>query len=231
MNSVVLVGNIAGDIYFNHNGGRPLLRLLLFSGHPRLITGLRVVLLDGRAKGFYASLRKGSEIGVIGHLITRRHERSFVAEVEARNLVLLRSFSWSDIDTRGTIVEQGDDKVVVEGTIGPDILFEWRQRKTGKFLGVNDQYAFLQFDLFNNTHPEGLNIVAYGFVAELIFPYLRPKSGIAVDGLLRQDKGGWRVVVAENVALLRNIDYIRAAAAQSRLVQMWEIDEKENLSG
>jgi hypothetical protein len=86
----------------------------------------------------------------------------------------------------------------------------------------------MRFELFNNTHPKGLNIVAYGFVAELIFPYLRPRSEIAVDGILRQNKQGRRVVVAENVALLRNIDYLRAAAAQSRLMEMWEIDEQED---
>jgi hypothetical protein len=85
----------------------------------------------------------------------------------------------------------------------------------------------MRFDLFNNIHPEGLNIVAYGFVAELIFPYLRPKSEIAVNGLMHLDKRGQRVVVTENVALLRNIDYLRAAAAQSRLMEMWEIDEEE----
>ena len=227
MNSVVLVGNIAGDIYSNQNNEHPFLRLLLFSSRPRLITRVRIVVLEGRAKEFYTSLRKGSEIGVIGHLITRRHERSFVTEVEARNLILIRSFSWADIEARGTIIEQGGGKAFVEGTIGPDILFEWRQRKTGKFLGENDRYAFMQFNLFNKTYPEGLNIVAYGFLAELVFPYLRPTSEVAMDGLLRQDKQGRWAVVAENVALLRNIDYIRAAAAQSRLMQMWEIDEQE----
>jgi single-stranded DNA-binding protein len=227
MNIVVMVGNISGDIYLGQHNGRSLLRLLLFSDHPRPVSKFRIVLQDGKAKEFYAALRKGSEIGIIGHLKTRQHERSFVAEVEARNLVLLRNFSWSDIDTQGTIVEQGDGKAVVEGMIGPGILFEWRQRKTGKFLGVNDQYAFLQFDLFNDTYPEGLNIVVYGFVAEFIVPYLRPKSEITVDGLMRQDKRGRRVLVAENVALLRNIDYIRAAAAQSRLMHLWEIDEQE----
>jgi single-stranded DNA-binding protein len=227
MNIVVLMGNISGDIYLGQHNGRSLLRLLLFSDHPRPVSKFRIVLQDGKAKEFYAALRKGSEIGVIGHVTTRRYESNFVAEVEARNLILLRSFSWSDIDTQGAIVEQDDDKAVVEGTIGPDILFEWRQRRTGKFLGVNDQYAFMRFELFNNTHPKGLNIVAYGFVAELIFPYLRPRSEIAVDGILRQNKQGRRVVVAENVALLRNIDYLRAAAAQSRLMEMWEIDEQE----
>ena len=227
MNIVVLAGNISGDIYLGQHSGRSLLRLLLFSDHPRPVCRFRIVLLDGKAKEFYAALRKGSEIGVIGHVTTRRYEHNFVEEVEARNLVLLRNFSWSDIDTQETIVEQGNGKAVVEGMIGPDILFEWRQRKTGKFLGVNDQYAFMRFDLFNNTHPEGLSIVVYGFVAELIFPYLRPKSEIVLDGLLRQDKRGRQVVLAENVALLRNIDYIRAAAAQSRLMQMWEIDEQE----
>jgi single-stranded DNA-binding protein len=215
MNIVVMVGNISGDIYLGQHNGRSLLRLLLFSDHPRPVSKFRIVLQDGKAKEFYAALRKGSEIGIIGHLKTRQHERSFVAEVEARNLVLLRNFSWSDIDTQGTIVEQGDGKAVVEGMIGPGILFEWRQ------------YAFLQFDLFNDTHPEGLNIVVYGFVAEFIVPYLRPKSEITVDGLMRQDKRGRRVLVAENVALLRNIDYIRAAAAQSRLMHLWEIDEQE----
>jgi single-stranded DNA-binding protein len=227
MNSVVLVGNISGDIYLGTYNGLSLLRLLLFSPHPRPVSGLRIVLQDSRGKEFYAALRKGSEIGVIGHLKTRRHERSFVAEVEVRNLVLLRNFSWSDIDTQGTTVKQGDGKTVVEGMIGSDILFEWRQRKTGKFLGVNDQYAFLQFDLFNNTHPEGLNIVVYGFVAEFIVPYLRPKSEIAVDGLLRQDKQGRRSVVAKNFALLRNIDYIRAAEAQARVAEIFEIGEEE----
>jgi len=227
MNSVVLVGNIAGDIYSNQNNEHPLLRMLLFSSHPRLITRLRIVLLDGKAKEFYTSLRKGSEIGIIGHLITRRHENSFVTEVEARNLILLRCFSWADIEARGTILERGGGKALVEGIIGPDILFEWRQRKTGKFLGKNDQYAYLQFNLFNKTYPEGLNIVAYGFLAEFVFPYLRPTSEVAMDGLLRQDKQGRWVVVAENVALLRNIDYTRAAAAQSRLMQMWEVDERE----
>ena len=228
MNIVVMVGNISGDIYLGQHTGRSLLRLLLFSDHPRPVSKFRIVLQDGKEKEFYAALRKGSEIGVIGHVTTRRHEHNFVAEVEARNLVLLNSFSWSDIDTQGAIVEQDAGKAVVEGTIGPDILFEWRQRRTGKFLGVNDQYAFMRFDLFNNTHPKGLNIVAYGFVAELIFPYLRPRSEIAVDGILRQDKQGQMVLVAENLALLRNIDYIRAAAAQARLVQiMWEIDEQE----
>jgi single-stranded DNA-binding protein len=228
MNIVVLVGNISGDIYLGQHNGRSLLRLLLFSDHPRPVSKFRIVLQDGKAKEFYAALRKGSEIGVIGHVTTRRYERNFVAEVEARNLVLLRSFSWSDIDTKRAIVEQGDGKAVVEGTIGPDILFEWRHRKKGKFLGVNDQYSFMRFELFNNTHPKGLNIVAYGFVAELIFPYLRPRSEIAVDGILRQNKQGRRALVAENVALLRNIDYLRAAAAQSRLMEMWEIDEQED---
>jgi len=227
MNIVILMGNISGDIYLGQHTGRSSLRLLLFSDHPRPVSKFRIVLKDGKAKEFYAALRKGSEIGVIGHVTTRRHEHNFVAEVEARNLILLRSFSWSDIVSKGARVEQGDDKAVVEGTIGSDILFEWRQRKTGKFLGVNDQYAFLQFDLFNDNYPEGLNIVAYGFVADFIVPYLRPKSEITVDGLMRQDKRGRRVLVAENVALLRNIDYIRAAAAQSRLMHLWEIDEQE----
>jgi hypothetical protein len=125
------------------------------------------------------------------------------------------------------MVEQGGGKAFVEGTIVSDVLFEWRQRKTGKLLGVNDQYAFLQFDLSNETYPGGLTIVAYGFLAELIFPYLHPTSEVAVDGLLRQDKQGQWAVIAENVALLRNIDYIKAAAAQSRLMQMWEIDRQE----
>jgi len=228
MNIVVLVGNIAGDIYSSTHNGHPFTRLLLLSGRPRIITGLRTVLLDGMGKELYSSLRKGSEIGVIGHETTRRHERNFVSEVEVRNLVLLRNFSWADIETRGTIVEQGGGEAFIEGTIVSDVLFEWRQWKNGKFLGVNDLYAFLKFDLSSKAYPGDLTIVAYGFLAELIYPYLRQTSDVAIDGHLRQDRQGRWAVVAENVALLRNIDYIRAAAAQSRRMHVWEIDEIEN---
>ena len=132
MNSVVLFGNIAGDIYNNQNNEHPFLRLLLFSSYPRPIIKLRIALLDGRAKGFYTSLRKGSEIGVIGHLVTRWHEKNLVTEVEARSLILLRNFSWTAIEAQGTILEQGGGKAFVKGTIGSDILFEWRKRKTGQ---------------------------------------------------------------------------------------------------
>ena len=229
MNSVVLEGNIAGDIYLNQNGRRPLLRLLLFSGQPRLVTGLRTVLLDGKAREFYGSLRKGSEIGVIGHITTHQHQGHFVTEIEVMNLLLVRNFSWVDIDKQETIAENGDGRIVVEGKIGPDILFEWRQRKSGKYLGVNDLYAFLQFDLFNKTYPRGLKINAYGPFAELVFPFLCPNSEIVVDGLLHQDNPGRWGVVAENMALLRNIDFIRAAAAQSRIAQVCEIEMEEIL--
>ena len=228
MNIVVLVGNIAGDIYSGTHNGRPFTRLLLLSGRPRLIMGLRTVLLEGREKELCSSLEKGSEIGVIGHETTRRHDRSCIVEVEARNLVLLRNFSWAGFETHGTKVEQGGGKAFVEGKIVSEVLFEWRQWKKGKFLGVTDRYAFLQFVLSNKIHPAGLTIVAYGDLAELIFPYLRPTSEVAIDGLFRQDKHGQWAVVAENVAMLRNIDYIRAAAVQARRMQMWEIDEIEN---
>jgi hypothetical protein len=228
MNIVGLVGNIAGDIYTGKQNGRPLLRLLLISGRPRLIKGLRLVLLDGKANQFYTALRKGSEIGIFGHETTRSHAHNFVGEVEVRNLALLRNFSSADVVRRGTMVEQGGGKAFIEGTIVSDVLFEWRQWKKGKFLGVNDQYAFLQFDLSNQAYPGGLNIIACGFLAELIYPYLRQTSDVAIDGHLRQDRQGRWAVVAENIALLRNIDYIRAAAAQSRRMQMWEIDEIEN---
>ena len=227
MNSVVLVGNIAGDIYSGKHNGRPLLRLLLISGRPRLITGIRIVLLDGRAEELYKSLRKGSEIGVFGYLTTRQHERSFVSEVEVRNLAVLRNFSWAYVETQGTITEQSGDKVFIVGTIVSEVFFEWRQRKTGKFLGINDQYAFLKFSLSNKTYPDGLTIIVFGFLAELLFPYLNPKSEVAIGGLLHQNRLGLWEVMAENVALLRNIDYLRAASAQSRLMQMSEINEYE----
>jgi len=228
MNIVVLVGNIAGDIYSGTHNGQPFMRLLLMSGRPRFIKGLRTVLLDGRGKELYSALRKGSEIGVIGHERTRQHDSSFVSELEVRNLVLLRNFSWADIKTRATRLEQGGGQAFIEGTIVSDIRFEWRQWKNGKFLGVNDLYAFLKFDLSSTAYPENLTIVAYGFLAELIYPYLRQTSEVAIDGHLRKDRQGRWAVVAENVALLRNIDYLRAAAAQSRRMQMWELDEIEN---
>jgi hypothetical protein len=73
-----------------------------------------------------------------------------------------------------------------------------------------------------------MTIFVYGFLAELIFPYLRQTSEVAIDGHLRQNWQGRWAVMAENVALLRSIDHIRAAAVQSRRMQMWEIDEIEN---
>jgi single-stranded DNA-binding protein len=228
MNSVTLVVNIAGDIYSGKQNERSLLRLLMISGRPRLITGIRTVLLDGQANEFYSSLRKGSEIGILGHITNRWFQHNYVSEVEVRNLVLLRNYSWAEIESRETMVEQGGGKAFIEGKIVSKIIFEWRQRITGKFLGINDQYAFLQFSISNKTNPDGMTILVYGSLAELLFPYLDPASEVAVDGLLRQDQHGRWGVVAENVALLRNIDYIRAAAAQSRRMQMWEIDEMEN---
>jgi hypothetical protein len=129
MNSVALVGNITGDIYSGKQNGRSLLRLLLISGRPRLVTGIRIVLLDGRAEELYSSLRKGSEIAVIGHLTSRRHERNFVSEVEVRNLALLRNYSWADLETRGATVMQDTGKSFIEGTIVSEVFFEWRQRK------------------------------------------------------------------------------------------------------
>jgi single-stranded DNA-binding protein len=229
MNSVTLVGNIAGDIYSGKQNGRPLLRLLMNTGRPRLITGIRIVLLDGQANEFYSSLRKGSEIGILGHITNRWYQHNYVSEVEVRNLVLLRNYSWADIESRETMIEQGGGKAFIEGTIVSDVLFEWRQWKKGKFLGMNDQYAFLKFDLSSKAFPDSLTtIVTYGFLAELIYPYLRQTSEVARVGHFRQDRQSRWAVVAENVALLRNIDYIRAAAAQSRRMQMWEIDHIEN---
>jgi single-stranded DNA-binding protein len=93
MNSVTLVGNIAGDIYSGKKNGRPLLRLLMITGRPRLITGIRTVLLDGKANEFYSSLRKGSEIGILGLITNRWYQHNYVSEVEVRNLVLLRNYS------------------------------------------------------------------------------------------------------------------------------------------
>jgi len=227
MNNVFLVGNIARDIYFNPNGGHPLLRLLLFSSYPPSFRKLRIVLRDGRAKGFYTSLRKGSEIGIVGHITTREHERNSVTEVEVRNMTLIRNFSWADVEKCEMLIDPSSSRIFVTGKIGSAVAFEWRQMKRGKYLGVNDQYAFMQFALVNRDCPEDLKVVVYGHVAEMVFPYLTPNSEIVVDGVLRQDGQGRRVAVLENIALLRNIDYIRAAAVHARRAQMGDIYDQE----
>jgi len=72
------------------------------------------------------------------------------------------------------MVEQGGGKAFMEGTIISKILFEWGQYKTGKFLGMNDQYAFLQFSISNKTNPDGMMIIVCGPLAELLIPYLDP---------------------------------------------------------
>jgi hypothetical protein len=227
MNNVFLVGNIARDMYFNPDGGHPLLRLLLFSSYPPSFRKLRIVLLDGRAKGFYSSLRKGSELGIIGQIRTHEHDHNSITEVEAKNLALIRDFSWAEVEKHEMLVESGSGRIFTKGKIGSRVDFEWRQMKQGKFLGVNDQYAFMRFSLFNKSCSEGLRVAGYGPIAEMVFPYLTPTSEIVVDGVLRQDQQGKQVAVLENIALLRNIDYIRAAAAHARRAQMGDIYDQE----
>lgn len=229
MNSVVLVGNIAGDMYSGTHDGRPFLRLLLLAGRPRFISGLRIVLVNGLAKDLYPALRRGSEIGVIGHLVTRKHKGSFVAEVEARNLALLRNFSWADVEAHGSVIAPDSGRAFLEGVILSQVHFEWRPRCPGGQPDPGDRVAVLRFELLRKKPPDPCpaTILAYGPLAELLRPYLQEGSELAVDGALRPlAPGGWAVVV-ENAALLRNIDHPRAAAAQARCMQGWEADHQE----
>jgi len=98
MNRVFLVGNITGDIYYDHlrikGVERPFLRLILMSSRPRFVGGMRIVLWDEMAELFFPYLQRGSEIAAVGYLQTREHKEKLIHEIDATNLILLRKVNW-----------------------------------------------------------------------------------------------------------------------------------------
>jgi len=94
MKRVFLVGKTTGDIYFDDLNGRPFLKLILTAGKPWVTQGLRIMLNNDHDKAFYSNLKKGSELGVIGHLAARPYKGRIVIEIEAVHVFLFRNSDW-----------------------------------------------------------------------------------------------------------------------------------------
>ncbi len=227
MNRIFIVGNITGNIHFNvvtrDGRERPFLRILLMSSRPRIVKGLRVIMWDDMATMYFPYLAKGSELGVIGHIVTREHREQNIAEIEAKHLVLLRNINWDgagEASGRAALLKPRANSVFVVGTVGEDIHFEWR---TEEGEG-NHQYGFMRLLLTNQGEAEtvsDLRVVTVGSLAQLAYPYLRSGSLIAVDGHIQtRDRSTSQKVVeviAEHMAFLDNIDWKAGAAAQKRM--------------
>lgn len=94
MKRVFLVGNTTGDIYFDDLNGRPFLKLILMSDRHGVTQGLRIMLNNDHDKAFCHNLKKGSEVGVIGHLVARPYKGRMVIEIEAAQVFLFRNSDW-----------------------------------------------------------------------------------------------------------------------------------------
>jgi len=227
MNRVFIVGNITGNIHFNTvnrtGRDRPFLRILLMSSRPRIVKGLRVIMWDDMATMYFPYLMKGSELGVIGHIVTRDFEGKTITEVEAKHLILLRNINWNgagEAKGRETLRKPRGNSVFVVGIVGDDIHFEWRIKEVEE----NHQYAYMRLLLTNSGEEEAvkdLRVVTIGNLAQLAYPYLRPGSVIAVDGHIqtRDRTTSQKVVevIAEHMVFLDNIDWEAGTAAQKRM--------------
>ena len=222
MNRIFIVGNITGDIYYDRlmikREERPFLRLILMSSRPRYLAGMRVVLWDEMAELFFPYLQRGSEIAVIGHLLTREHKEKLVHEIEATNLILLRKVNWEFGEQerlRRNIAKPSAsaNSVFVVGDVGEDIYFDRFNRTNGE-----GSYAFLRLMLTNEEYLAGLRVAVRGTLAELAYPFLQKGSKVAVDGHLqtRDRETGKKVVevTAEHIAFLENINWAAGEAAQ-----------------
>jgi single-stranded DNA-binding protein len=225
MNRVFLVGNITGNIHFDILGDRPFLRLILMAGRPRIIAGLRIVLWDDKATKFFPYLQRGSEIGVIGHLMTREYKGKIITEVEANHLILLRNINWENGSKKQEEMTTSTSASFIVGKVAEDIQFKWLERNRKATCAREDaqHLALLRLLISNGEYLDGLRIAVYGALAQLAYPYLRAGSVIAVDGHLQtKDCNADHKLVevtAEHIAFLQNIDWAAGAAAQRRMME------------
>ena len=231
MNRVFLVGNITGNIHYDILGGRPFLRLILMAGRPRVITGLRIILWDDKATKFFPYLQRGSEIGVIGLLITREYKGKLITEVEANHLILLRNINWENGPRPLDELSPAASASFVVGRVEENIQFGWLEssRQSTRSGEEVQRLACLRLLISNGKYLNGLYTVVYGTLAELAYPYLQAGSVIAVDGHLqtKDHEAGQKMieVTAENIAFLQNIDWAAGAAAQRRMMEDSRVEE------
>lgn len=222
MNRVFLVGNITGDIYFDHllikGVERPFLRLILMASRPRVISGMRITLWDEKAELYFPYLQRGSEIAVLGFLQSRQFKGKLVHEIEAADLLLLRRINWEQGESERirhnlTLPSGSENNVFIVGNVADDIYYDRFRSTDGE-----SEYAFLRLMLVNDKYLNGLRVVVRGSLAELSYPYLQAGSKIAVDGHIqtRYRESGRKVVevTAEHLSFLENIDWEAGEAAQ-----------------
>ena len=222
MNRIFLVGNITGDIYFDHllikETTRPFLRLILMANRPRLVKGLRINLWDEKAELYFPYLQRGSRIAVVGNILSRDFKGSVIHEVEALNLILMRNINWEYGEQERARHQfpkpsASANNVFVIGTVGEDIYFDWFKK-----TNTDGSFAFLRLMLSNEQYLDGLRVNVLGSLAELVYPYLKKDCKIAIDGHFqtRDQETGKKVVevTAEHITFLEGVDWASGAAAQ-----------------
>lgn len=213
MNQVLLVGHLTADIHFRRlpsaQGERPYLRLILMASQPRPLAGVRIVLWDAAAEHYQPCLRRGSEIGVIGELATRRHDGRTILEVAASSLLLLRNTS----PPQGAPLPAGASQALVTGTLDRAPDYTLRSRFGG------DPAPFLRLSLSSDETLAGLPVILRGSLAALAHPYLRAGSRVAVSGSLRMRPGAAQVhLAAARISFLENIDWENGDRARAQAV-------------
>lgn len=215
MNRIFLVGNITGDIYFDtlliKGARRPFLRLILMANRPKLVKGLRINLWDDQAELYFPYLKRGSGIAVVGTLLSREFKGSLIHEVEALDLVLLRNINW-EYGEQERVRRQlprpsaSANDVFIIGQVSEDIYFGWFKRTSG-----DGSFAFLRLMVSNDQYLDGLRVNVLGSLAELVYPYIKKDSRIAIDGHFQtrsQETGKRSVeVTAEHITFLEGINW------------------------
>jgi single-stranded DNA-binding protein len=222
MNRIFLVGNITGDIYFDtlliKGARRPFLRLILMSNRPRLVKGLRINLWDDQAELYFPYLKRGSGIAVVGTLLSREFKGSLIHEVEALDLALLRNINWEygeqeRAHRKFPRPSASANDVFLIGRVGEDIYFDWFKRADGE-----GTFAFLRLMVSNDQYLDGLRVNVLGSLAELVYPYIKKDSRLAIDGHFqtRSLETGKRSVevTAEHITFLEGVNWPAGAAAQ-----------------
>ena len=195
MNTVSVVGNITGDIYFDQflikGRQRLYLRLVLMASKPDPVRGLRIILWDQRAALFYPYLRKGSEIAVEGKLTSRTYKDNLLHEVMARHLVILRRAKQRGLAELGAAysvqsVGEHAEQRPIQGLVLPDIKLA---SSVADEAGQNGPRAELSFGVqVANSQPRPaasnghVKVLVKDRLAELAANYIQAGDQVALLG-------------------------------------------------
>ena len=221
MNRVFLVGNLTSDIYYDHirfgERVRPFLRLILMARRPQLVKGLRVNIWDEKAELYYPYLQCGSRIAVFGNLLSRDFKGSTFQEIEAVNLIMMRNINWEygekeRIRRQLPRPSESANNAFIIGEVEGEIHLDWYKR-----ANEMGNYALLRFRLSNDQYLNGLRINVLGSLAELVQPYLKKDTKVAIDGHFetRERESGKIVeVTAEHITFLEGVNWGEGKSSQ-----------------